>query len=483
MSEIVPPIDYTNQPDPEWYWRHQNPSWPQHGSVTPEQLEAEQRVVSMARAQSPNPRLCKLDLVNSADFPTHLHPYQEFMDYRHDNVIGDWEAWMFWANLSDLNVPQALPPPPQPWVGWQTRAQLQPLGIAQANQLTARGNNSFVTRIEPNVIMLPAGKQMRLTFSGRATIQDVFVGPASFLPFVAAGLFPVTFNGSNRVTIAANPTDPYGEVVSDPLPQIIIAPNGLLVSGYIVNTGTAQIGEKKIETGWSARRKVGVFSKQIDKSGTDWIDIITADAVGIIKIEDYYDDLPYPPAPPFPPLSPGWYFTAVANPKLDQASTEDRTQVAHIYPVAFRLQRGATKIRIVFRGNGYLGEAAVGPVDDPNIAYVASKMVRLTFNTGNTSAYINTRLVSDPLDMDFDLTRGLIIQHYIAKQTDTTPAPPSGYSQYQQYYSTPKSGWIERHVPGNAVGAVDMSGPGWTDANYSYGIDRVELYYPGDVVP
>jgi len=502
--DLPPTMDYTGQPDPafDWYWNNQNPSYPQHGTgaaaPTTAELEAMQRAASLSRAHSPNPLLCKLDLDNSALDPAHTHPFQECMDYRHAHVIGDQQPWMFWENLQDIHIPQTVPLPPGPLVGWFSRAQITPGGIPQMDALQSGWNDfSFVTQIDPSAVTLPVGKQVRLTLSGLGTFSNVMIGPVSTLPYIASAMYPVTWNGgSNSATIVgdaaggwASPPDPLGEVTSDPVMQAMPAPNGLIVSGYYAPppTGQTWAAIKWTQAGWTARYKRGNYSTQKDKSGRDWTNMNAA-SLSVLKIEAYYDGTPPPAPPPAGPLPVGWFFTAQSNP-LNAFAVEQNAQTfaTQINPSALRLQRGATQIRVYFGGIMYFGAAYIGPVYDPAQPFIATKLWRLTFNSGEVEGFCARALVSDPLPLEFDLTNGIIIQFYKVAQTEQTPSfggQPYGfyYAYYPPTYAGP--GWYTRVVAGKATGALDMSVGGWGDsATTGIGIDKVEVFYDGNTVP
>src|SRR5262245_56339076 len=100
---------------------YQNPTYPEDQDLTPAEMEQGARAASMARAQSPNPLTCQLEGVWSTDVPFHTHGFQECMDFRHRNVIGDDDPWTFWQNIDGPLIGPKPPPPsiPAGMTDWQ----------------------------------------------------------------------------------------------------------------------------------------------------------------------------------------------------------------------------------------------------------------------------------------------------------------------------------------------------------------------------
>ena len=70
-------------------WPWQNPSYPEDRDMTVDEMEAYARAASLARAQSPNPLVCKIDGLWSLDDPFHAHDFNTCMSYRHAHVVGE----------------------------------------------------------------------------------------------------------------------------------------------------------------------------------------------------------------------------------------------------------------------------------------------------------------------------------------------------------------------------------------------------------
>src|SRR5215475_14003229 len=106
----------------------QNPSYPQDQDMTPDEMAEAARAASMARAQSPNPLTCVIEGVWSSVDQFHAHPFNECMDYRHNNVIADGAPWIYWQLLDGPLIGPATPIPDLPGGirDWVSRARVEP---------------------------------------------------------------------------------------------------------------------------------------------------------------------------------------------------------------------------------------------------------------------------------------------------------------------------------------------------------------------
>src|SRR5215831_14332134 len=92
---------------------HQNPLYPADKDLTEEEMYAQARTRSMARAQSPGELMCIIDDVSSLDQPVpvhdQVHGYEELMDWRYNHVIDPQDPWTYWM-LYDLWAETKSPP-------------------------------------------------------------------------------------------------------------------------------------------------------------------------------------------------------------------------------------------------------------------------------------------------------------------------------------------------------------------------------------
>ena len=312
-----------------FWWPYQNPSYPEDQDMTPDEMEAGARAASMARAQSPNPLVCKIDGVWSSDDPFHAHDYTTCMNYRHANVIGDDEPWSNWWLMEDAQfVPRPpIPPAPAGVIGWQLRASAPDPTVvlpkppppitppAKAWQTIAaivpnvdapnawayvdvwntgwNGWTLFVY-IDPSVINQPtSGFGLRVSLMGICTINKLFVGPfAAGGTWEADTLYQLTFGGNTVVTMDGSVT-----VVSDPLMTGIDLSNGLILSCYFDPGGDGTLASTYSATspGWQTGFIYGDYSTDIVNQ--------TIDGIGsqpeygstlLLAVEGFY--LPPPPA-------------------------------------------------------------------------------------------------------------------------------------------------------------------------------------------
>lgn len=255
----------------------QNPLYPRDKDLTIEQTDAMARECSMMRARSPGERVCKVDHIEDVDEPGHTHDYATFMQWRHDNVIGDQDPWAYWLTFdqwADFYHPP-LPPAPQPApLGWFPRARVNPLGIPTMNAQSGPWQGlTFVSLIGPSRFQkIGPGADTRVTFSGDYQVTNVFIGPMTPIPWIASSLHSLTFGGA----LTGNttwPTDqfPY-QLISDPLPMGIDATNGVLVSGFIIGARAhppnAILYYRTSEADWASSWTLGDHSADLDKSKT-----------------------------------------------------------------------------------------------------------------------------------------------------------------------------------------------------------------------
>jgi hypothetical protein len=157
-------------------------------------------------------------------------------------------------------------------------------------------DRTFFVRIDSDVIEpLNGGYATRITLMGDFVCEKLFIGPVSTKgPFIAATLYPLTFNGGDRTAHVAIGDD--GEMVpmiTDPMPIGIDGSRGLIVTGYISSAGNGVVGTKRDQLGWQAGYTAGDDAANVDKSKSD-IDskpyAIESDvaSVAVEAVEGYY---------------------------------------------------------------------------------------------------------------------------------------------------------------------------------------------------
>ena len=288
MNAHVHPRDVADESLP-----FQNPLYPQDAGLTDDEFNAKARATSLMRAQSPGLLVCQIDETTSIDDPTHADDFATCMAFREANVIGDQEPWTYWE-LFDVWAaaqPPIVPvPEPVPLAGWYPVARINPAGISQMDNFGAAAGVTFATVIAPAAFIMTAGSQVRLRLSGNFTFSDCVIGPAggNSNPWVAQALYPLTFGGQNQATIppgmnSANYFDPYGELVSDPLPQSMDFTQGVHVAFYCVS---GNITRRLVEPGWTTSNNSGNVSNVLDKSA--WgVESGVAD-ISVLMIESLY---------------------------------------------------------------------------------------------------------------------------------------------------------------------------------------------------
>src|SRR5262245_31475535 len=163
------------------YTIYKPPSYPEDKAMTVAQMEAKQRDSSMKRAQSPGILICKLEQVNSFDVPTHVHPFQECMDWRHANVIADDDPWMYWWTYdkwAEIAPPKPVPPVPViPPVGWNARVRVVPNGISQMDGSSSgwEGFTIVAKTIDvENSLLVTGGVATRIRMTGSYQTMEAY---------------------------------------------------------------------------------------------------------------------------------------------------------------------------------------------------------------------------------------------------------------------------------------------------------------------
>lgn len=261
---------------------------------------------SLARAQSPGDLVCKVDQHPALEVPDfrHGHPYDEFMAYRHFNVIGDQDPWMYWwtsdqwADIAPPILPP--PPPPPPPSGWNARARVNSQGITQAKGLTSGMTGyTIAVMIYPGAVLhgltngVPAAVATRVTLSGWFTFIDAFVGPV-ITPWVTDRMMRLTFGGQPTGAVVPNRDLPYGEIVSDPMQFTFDASHGIMFSAFITSIGNP--GWYAPEPGWACRWTPPMYgnrSADLDKSGiggAPWglVGEQSGESLILMSVEGYY---------------------------------------------------------------------------------------------------------------------------------------------------------------------------------------------------
>jgi hypothetical protein len=289
------------------YWPWQNPTWPENRDLTAEDMEAMAREASMARAQSPNPLVCKIDGKWSIDDQFHHHGFNECMDYRHANVIGDDEPWTSWwliddasispkgpippvpIGMSDWNLrasvidptvnlpPSQIPPPTTPsQKTWQLRAQpyYGVLTVPNNYDTWSGGWNGYTLAVQvvsSALAIIDPGFAIRLTLLGTCTINKLFIGPCSSDgDWIASALYQMTFNGGNATVTS----DGNNAIITDPLEVAIDSSNGFIITFYIDPGGDGTLAGSTvaypsgdpISPGWSLRYVIGDLADNPNKS-------------------------------------------------------------------------------------------------------------------------------------------------------------------------------------------------------------------------
>jgi len=256
----------------------QNPLYPDDAYFTEDMFNAEARAKSMQRAETPSVKLCLLETVDSETHPLHTHTYSECMDYRANQDISPQAPWTYWSEYDSYPFgppPVILPPAIH---GWNAIARVNRYGISEMNGWAGGWQGyTFVVQIGASQFITAgygSGLQTRLMLAGSAIFKDVFIGPATNMPFVASVLHPVTFGGQNQFQIDSTYSDggiamPYTRM-SDFVPMGIDAPNGLIVSGYVVappsGGSSGYVQTYGYEPDWYSRGIAGNHSADLDKS-------------------------------------------------------------------------------------------------------------------------------------------------------------------------------------------------------------------------
>jgi hypothetical protein len=287
----------------------QNPVYPDDRFLTDDEVKAKSRAGTLLRAVSPGELICVIDQYDipgakpgpPGDPNSHLHPTPELIQWRHDHVVPDDDAWTYyllydqWAQQF-VAPPPAPPPPPAPH-GWLPMVRTNPRGISYMNGWAQDFTQmTFANLIGPSRALVTGfgpGTQWRITMTGQCTLAKCFVGPASGTLWKAASLQQVKFGGSNSVVIPYNtPPAPDWVVVSDPFPAPASAPNGIIVSGFVSGYGNypyppvAWLQTKGNEADWFSRFDFGDTSAQTDKTNLKY-DFGFND-ISVLMIEAFY---------------------------------------------------------------------------------------------------------------------------------------------------------------------------------------------------
>jgi hypothetical protein len=225
-----------------------------------------------------------------------FHPYSEYMDWRHSHldtqgeIIADGEPWTPWLTVDQYS--QIAPPPPPPLTfpipptGWNIRMRIVPAGIPQMNGVTTSLlGYTFVTKtaLVQTLGLVSGGVGTRLTLIGNYQTTEAYVSPAFQNTFVvdsASHMFRLTVGGNTTFTV-------NGQVVTDPLPIGIDGSGGFLLTAF-VSAAPGILGTREPEPGWASRTKAsGNWTRQLDKSGSDWINA-AQDCLSLMMLEGYY---------------------------------------------------------------------------------------------------------------------------------------------------------------------------------------------------
>jgi hypothetical protein len=276
--------------DPTAPW--QNPVYPPDMPV--DQMEAIAREAAFIRAQSPGQRVCLIDEATAIEYPTHTHPYDECMNYRHDHVVGDDEPWTYWQLYDQVATrfmaPPAVPPPPP--VGWNSRARVNERGISIMDGISSGWQGfTWATMIGASRIKLGPGSNSRVTIMGNALIGPVYIGPIAepTKPFLASYVYALTFNGGQSLV---TPQPPDYVATSDPLPHGLDLPNGVMIYSYVPDVApgqpTAYLGTRNSEQDWYSRWAYGNWSGHIDLFyPTAWVNAPFG-SIAVLEFDAFY---------------------------------------------------------------------------------------------------------------------------------------------------------------------------------------------------
>jgi hypothetical protein len=259
----------------------QNPTYPENSYFTQDQFNATARADSMQRAQSPGALLCLLEEVDSITHPQHIHTFSECMGYRSLKVIAADAPWIYWTLFDEspfiFKPPEVIQPPIIPH-GWMPIARVNPAGISEMNGWSPNWTGyTFATQIGASKINTTygPGKQLRVLIVADCIFGSLYIGPAGLKPFLATTLHRLSFGGQNTNIVVDGSFYDGGpgmqwSRLSDPLPQGIDAPNGLIICGYVygvvAGAATAWLAIKGSEQDWSCRYALGDHAADLDKS-------------------------------------------------------------------------------------------------------------------------------------------------------------------------------------------------------------------------
>ena len=160
---------------------------------------------------------------------------------------------------------------------------------------------TFVTRIDASVVNpMNPGFAMRVTLVGDFSLNKLYIGPVSARnPWIASVLYPLTWNGGDKVLIMDGSLDP---VFCDPLPIGVDGSRGFLITGYFDPYGNGVVGLQYIAPGWSSRYALGDFAADVDKSSLSiWTDSTQyANVVAVQDVDGYYSPPSMRPPPSLP---------------------------------------------------------------------------------------------------------------------------------------------------------------------------------------
>ena len=152
---------------------------------------------------------------------------------------------------------------------------------------------TFAVRIDPSVIYpLNGGWATRVWIAGDFTCAKLFVGPVSGRsPLIASAMYQLSFNSglSKSATPAMNTEGNFIPVFSDPLPIGLDGSRGLIVSGYVDPSGNGLVLTQSLQAGWSSRYMLGDDARNLDKTGSGYVDTTSQfNSVAVQLIEGYY---------------------------------------------------------------------------------------------------------------------------------------------------------------------------------------------------
>jgi len=278
----------------------QNPLYPRDAALTEDEKSAMARDCSMMRALSPGEIVCIIDQAETEhDDPiTHVHDFQECMDWRHAHVIGDDDPWTYWLTYdewADIAPPlPPLPPPPPVVVGWNARARTNPMGVSYMDGIMAPpvppqpnwANLTVCTTVDAahvHPLLILGGTSTRVRLSGNFTTLEAYIGPLQ-APWIALELYRLTFGGS-----FAGTCDATGNLISDPLSFGFDGSHGFMLAMFL--TAGSPAG-KTFEPGWGISYAGGNLASMLNKDPTivnsPWHVLSGGGSAALLMVEGYY---------------------------------------------------------------------------------------------------------------------------------------------------------------------------------------------------